>query len=171
MILRSLRQPAVLKLASLLILALPAHQAAAQDAASLSGVRSVYLLPMRGGFEQHLANHLTSAGVFQVVTHPGSADAIFSDHIGKDLERQLEELYPPPASQPTDGGTELDTSERAPSPLSSFSRGRWNIFLISRDSRVVLWSLYQPPRDTTPNALDRNASRVVRQLLRALGPN
>src|SRR4051812_9320187 len=69
-------------------------------AAELSGVRSVYLLPMGRGMDQYLANRLANEHVFQVVTDPKLADAVFSDHIGEGFEAQMDELYPPPAPPP-----------------------------------------------------------------------
>jgi len=50
--------------------------------AGVPDVQAVYLLPMAGGLDQYLANRLTSAGVFRVVTDPKMADAIFTDQLG-----------------------------------------------------------------------------------------
>lgn len=71
--------------------------------AQLANVHSVYLFPMGGGLDQHLANRITGAGLFQVVTDPKKADAVFTDRLGEGLETRLSELYPeppPPKPQP-----------------------------------------------------------------------
>src|SRR5262245_13640272 len=71
-------------------------------AADLSGVRSVYLLPMFRGMDQYLANALTNEGVFQVVTDPKLADTFFTDRIGEPLEAHIARLAAPekPAAEP-----------------------------------------------------------------------
>ena len=57
-------------------------------------VHKVYLLPMTNAMEQYLANRLTGLGVFQVVTDPKKADAVFTDGIGASFESRLADLFP-----------------------------------------------------------------------------
>src|SRR5258708_26821765 len=64
--------------------------------ADLAGIRSVYVLPMARGLDQHLANRLTNDHLFQVVTDSKMADAVFTDHIGEGFQTQMETLFPPP---------------------------------------------------------------------------
>jgi hypothetical protein len=66
-------------------------------AAEPNAVRTVYLLPMGHGLDQFVANSLTRTHLLQVVTDPGKADTILTDHVGDALESQLKDLYPPPA--------------------------------------------------------------------------
>ena len=69
--------------------------------AELSGVHSVYLLPMGSGLDQYLANRLTGEHVFQVVTDAKLADAVFTDRIGNAFEERLADLTaPPPKEKP-----------------------------------------------------------------------
>ena len=63
---------------------------------ALKQVQSVYILPMRSGMDQYLANKIVRHGTLLVVTDPQRADAILTDHIGASFERKLDELYPPP---------------------------------------------------------------------------
>ena len=73
-------------------------------AAGLSDVKTVYLLPMSSGLDQHLAVSLTTGNVLQVVTDPGKADAIFTDTIGASFEDRLAELFAaasPKTTRPT----------------------------------------------------------------------
>jgi hypothetical protein len=65
-------------------------------AADLAGVHSVYLMPMSRGLDQYLANRLTNEHIFQVVTDPKLADAIFTDRIGEGFQLQLENISPTP---------------------------------------------------------------------------
>ena len=61
-------------------------------AASLSGVKTVYLLPMPGNLDQFLAMRLTIGAILQVVTDPANADAIFTPQTGAAFEQRMTEL-------------------------------------------------------------------------------
>jgi len=149
---------------------------AAAGPGDLAGIRTVYLLPMERGLEQYLANQLTIQEVFQVVTDPQRADAIFTDQIGKKLERALEELYPPPpppeepkavTEEEGSGEAEAERTEEPKKrvvPLSTFSRGKGNVFLVNRESRRVVWSIYEPPKSSSPEDMNRTAERIVKKL-------
>jgi hypothetical protein len=53
---------------------------------------------------------------------------------------------------------------------SSFGRGRGNFFVVDRKSRVVLWSVYERPKSSTPPDLTKAAERVVKRLKDDLTP-
>jgi hypothetical protein len=125
--------------------------------AAVTGVKTVYLLPMTGGLDQYLANRLTGHQVFRVVTDPKLADAIFTDHLGDAFEKQLIELYPSEADDQTD-----DNKPR-PHP-SAFGRGKGTIFLVDLKSRAVIWSGYERRTGSKPDVLDRTAARIVQQI-------
>jgi hypothetical protein len=144
----------------------------------LSQVRSVYLLPMSNGFDQYLASQLATQGVFQVVTDPRKADAVFTDQIGPAFEQRLEELYrPEPAAEkepPAEGekappAAEPPREREEPWRVSSFSRGKGNLFLVHRESRQVIWSIHQRPKNATPPELHRTAARITARLKESLG--
>jgi hypothetical protein len=78
---------------------------AAPPKADLAQVHKVYLLPMTNGMDQYLANRLTGLGVFQVVTDPKKADAIFTDHIGEAFESQQAEWFPQQPIKPASDET------------------------------------------------------------------
>jgi hypothetical protein len=126
--------------------------------ADVTGVKTVYLLPMTGGLDQYLANRLTGDQVFRVVTDPKLADAIFTDHLGDAFEKQLTELYPPP-----EAADEKDDNKPQPHP-SAFGRGKGTIFLVDLKSREVIWSGYEGRIGSTPGLLDRTAVRIVREI-------
>jgi hypothetical protein len=145
-------------------------------------VRNVYLMPMRGGLDQFIANQITRGGVFQVVADPNLADAIFTDHLGAGFEQALAELYPPPKpvleekkkededkqdKEKTDDNKAAEPAanwESAGTRISTFSRGRGNVFLVERGSLRVLWSFYKLARSTRPEELDRTAGDIVERL-------
>src|SRR6201981_3862229 len=66
------------------------------SAADLANARTVYILSMSRGLDQYLANRLTNEHIFQVVTDPKLADAIFTDRIGEGFQLQLENISPTP---------------------------------------------------------------------------
>jgi len=138
----------------------------------LKQVNTVYVLAMTGGMDQYLANRLTSLGVFQVVTDPQKADVILTDRLGEPFEEKLKELYPAPAP-PKDTDQDKDQGKKPAMSIggggaarvsSTLSRGRGNFFLVDRKSRTVLWSVYDPPKDSSTGELNKTAARVVKRL-------
>ena len=139
----------------------------------LGKVQSVYILPMANGMDQFLANQLTNSSVFQVVADPQKADAIVTDRLGETFEDKMKELYPPPKPAEAEGKEKEEQSGAlfTPPPMqSSFARGRGNFFVVDRQSRNVLWSTYERPKNSTPVELTKTATKVVRHLKQALEP-
>ncbi len=135
------------------------------NAAQLKDVKFVYLFPMVGGLDQHLANQLTQDHLLQVVSDPKLADALITDNLGPSFEYKLEHInQPKPAA--TTGTPTPDVEPHA----STFSRGRGTLFLVDAKSKQVLWSAYQKPKDTTPRELERTAKKVVMNLSDAVNP-
>jgi hypothetical protein len=125
----------------------------------LSGVKTVYLLPMSRGLDQHLAVTLTTGAVFQVVTDPEKADAIFTDIIGASFEDRLKDLFQS-SNKKTDGKTD-DYTKPTMSPLS---QGKGDIFLVDRKSHVVLWSMYATPKSSDSGDMNKLAERIAAQV-------
>jgi hypothetical protein len=157
--------------------------------ADLSNVHAVYQLPMGGALDQYLAIRLTSEHVFQVVTDPKLADAVFTDRIGSAFEERLDDLYAPPpkdkpaATKPAEtkapaAGNQqaaqppvplfADTENKLSNPAlnSSFGRGKGTIFLVDRKSKQVIWSIYEAPKGSESSQMDRSASDIVNRLKR-----
>src|ERR1041384_4177745 len=105
--------------------------------AGVPDVQAVYVLPMAGGLDQYLANRLTGAGLFRVVTDPKLADAVFTEQLGASFEEKLADLYAPADADKADG------DEKPPRHISSFGRVNGTIFLVDAKSRAVIWSAYQ----------------------------
>jgi len=55
-------------------------------------------------------------------------------------------------------------TESGPPRASTFGAGTGTLFLVDTHSRAVLWSVYEKPKQTTPDELDRTAKRVVTRL-------
>jgi len=156
----------------------------------LHQVKRVYILAMGSGMDQYLANQLTNAGIFEVVTDPKKADAIVTDNVGEAFQKKVDDLYPtaPPPPEVTKPAVEADAAvdvgeSSAPnakaakkdgsdgvdfgggfSQTSSFGRGKGNFFVVDRNSRTVLWSIYEPFKNSTPGELTKTAGRVVKHL-------
>ena len=151
-------------------------------AADLAGVHTVYLFKMAKGLDQFLANRLTTEHVFQIVTDPKLADAIFTDQIGEGFQMKLEEIFPTPESEkpepppkPEKTGEEAtpilgDTVNKLSNPASSstFGRSRGTVFLVDAKSRVVVWSVYEPAKSGSPKDMDRTANDIVSRIKRNL---
>ena len=159
--------------------------AAAAVNPALPEVKRVYFLPMSNGLDQYLANRLTKVGRFEVVTNPDQADAVFTDRIGTAFEERWKELYPPPPPppKPVDENAkdkEKDKKDKTPESLetaiaplvriSSFTRGKGNVFLVSRKSGAVIWSHYAVPKNSRSKSLDNTADKIIDRLHDDLKP-
>jgi len=156
-------------------------------AADLPSVHTVYVLKMGGGLDQHLANALTAGHVFQIVTDPKLADAVFTDHIGESLLLAMEEIWPTPEDPkvvaerekkkkeeppPADDVTAFmgDTVNKLDNPAlkSTFGRGKGTVFLVDAKSRQVVWSTYQQQKSAGSEDMDRTATDIVSRLKKDL---
>lgn len=150
-------------------------------AGSLSDVKTVYLMPMASGLDQHLAVALTSTGTFEVSTDPAAADAVFTDHIGNAFEQSLSDLYKPEIKPEEKAGAKADAKDAKAAaksakeevksedgyvrPTSSMSsRGRGDIFLVDRKTRVVLWSMYATPKSSQSSDLNELAGKIAAKI-------
>jgi hypothetical protein len=158
-----------------------AFAAAAREAAAQPVSRAVYLLPMRSGLDQFLANHLASTPDLHVVTDAKLADLIMTDRLGPGFEQRLKDLFPPPPEPAPEPPADTDESA-APPPqalvkappvgnLSSFSRGKGNVFLVDIASRQVIWSTFEPPDGNASEDLERSAGRIVKKLRKDMQAN
>ncbi len=137
--------------------------------AQLDAVHTVYMLPMGNSLDQYLATRLTELGLLQVVTDPQKATAIFTDKIGEGFEQKMTELYPPPevaksTDDDKDKEKEKDPFGKPGQRFGSFSRGHGTVFLVDRESRNVLWSIYWPIKSSRPDDVKRRADQVAERL-------
>jgi hypothetical protein len=144
----------------------PIACAAAAGNPQLQEIHSVYFLPMGNSLDQYLAQRLIATGMFQVVTDPQKADAVFSDKIGEGLEDRLNELYPPPKEKKVkdDSTAEKDPYGQPIQRFGSFSRGHGTIFLVDRRTRNVVWSIYWPIKSSRPDDTNKRAGEIARKL-------
>ena len=146
-------------------------------------VHTIYIMPMRHGLDQYIANQLTREHVLEVIEDPAHADAVFTDSLGESFESRLEKLHPTPkpeAPKPVEAKNEESDKDHAdksskpsdskifsepePPHVSTFARGRGTLFVVDAHSRVILWSVYEKPTASTPHSLDGTAKRVVSRL-------
>lgn len=142
----------------------------------LDVIHTVYLLPMSNSLDQYLATRLTQTGLFQVVTDPAKADAIFTDKIGQGFEEKMNELYPPPEVKTPDEDKDKDKDKgkdifgKPGQRFGSFSRGHGTVFLVDRRTRNVVWSLYWPIRNSTPDEVNHRAEQIAEKLRKETHP-
>jgi hypothetical protein len=159
------------------------------SAADLSGVRSVYVMPMQRGLDQFIANRLTNKAVFHVVTDPKLADAILTDRLGEAFRLTLDEIAPLPDPEKTSPAADAKDSDKAkddkakdeqsgdrvkdapaaaklgdPALLSTFGRGKGTLFLVDTKSRGVVWSTFEAPGGASATQMDRTAQAIVSRL-------
>jgi hypothetical protein len=127
--------------------------------------RTVYILPMANGLDRHLASRLTSSGVVWVVLDPENAEAVLTDRVDYSFWTWSNARYKT-AAKPTNTALNDDDRSRSERPRAGAYRG--TVFLVDPRNGVVLWSIYQPTTDTSPNALDQAAVHVVINLKKSL---
>jgi hypothetical protein len=152
-----------------------AMAALAQGNAELSQIQRVYVLPMTAGFDQYLVNHLRGVSSMRIVTDPTKADAYFTDRLGASFETKLKEIDERAKEEAAPPKTEEELAAQkqgfkfAPPITSSIGRGKGTIFLVERQSRNVVWSIYNKPKDMQPKTLDRVAEKVADAFKKELG--
>jgi hypothetical protein len=154
----------------LVLLLLTLGLAFAGKSPQLDTIHTVYFLSMGNALDQYLATQLTSFGLFQVVTDPEKADAVFTDKIGKTLEDKLDELYPPETPKKTEEETNDPLSQPQVRVGSGISKGRGTVYLIDRKTRNVVWSIYMPVRGSQPDEVNRRARSIADQLRKEMLP-
>jgi hypothetical protein len=127
--------------------------------------RTVYIIPMANGLDRHLASRLTSSAVVWVVLDPENADAVLTDRVDQAFWAWSNAHYKS-AGKPSNAVLNDDDRSRFGRPRAGASRG--TIFLVDPRNGVVLWSIYEPTPDTSPNALDQAAVRVAGNLKKSL---
>ena len=137
--------------------------------AQLKQGQTVYLLPMGGGLDQYLATRMVEQHLFQVVTDPQRADAIFADRIGEGLEEKLAELYPDETKKPEkDKKSDDNAGAQKRVGSTNLQRGKGTIFLIDRRTHTILWSIYSPSRSVQAKDVNRNAESIAKKLALAV---
>lgn len=148
--------------------------------AELQSGACVYVLPMRSGFNLYLASQLTQTNSLAVVTDAALADYILTDSIGAAFEQSMDELYPKP--KPEEPAKAKDEEKKESGGMSTmvdaystqvrrpatFSRADGTYFLVDRHSRIVVWSTFLNHRDTRNEAMDKDATQVVKRLKKFL---
>jgi hypothetical protein len=127
--------------------------------------RTVYIVPMANGLDRHLASRLTSSGAVWIVLDPENADAVLTDRVDEAFWAWSNARYKP-AGKASNAAPNDDDRSRYERPRMGGYRG--TVFLVDPRHGVVLWSIYEPTPDTSPNALDQAAVRVAMNLKKSL---
>ena len=127
--------------------------------------RTVYLMQMANEMDQHLASRLTSTRTLWVVLDPASADSILTDSLDDAFWNWLARNYPVPVTGNASGSSGGAASRSG----VQATRHRGTIFLVDPRTRLVLWSAYDLPKNSSPAELDRAAARFTNQLKTAFG--
>lgn len=126
--------------------------------------RTVYIATMSNSIDQYLASRLTSSRVLWVVAQPSNADAVLTDTLDQSFWNWLDHSFSSPGSAPAN---DRDAAyQRTSSPYTAHSG---TIFLVDPRRKVVLWSMYELPKNSSPGELDRTASHIVNRLKSAFG--
>jgi hypothetical protein len=132
----------------------------------------VYVMPMAGGLDQHLADWITREHVMQVTTDLNAADTVLTDRLGEAFERRLADMRKPKAD-PASGKDDKDLSKSAGAtthnPFRS-SAPMGTMFLVDLKTGKVLWSDHEKPRTTSDSGMDREARRIVKKLQQTSTP-
>jgi hypothetical protein len=94
----------------------------------------------------------------------------------------MKELFPPAEPAPaakaenkeaTEGSELVQAFGSAPpaGTMTSFARGKGNVFLVDAKSRQVLWSTFEKPASMDAEDLDHAASRIVARLSKSIAVN
>jgi hypothetical protein len=127
--------------------------------------RTVYIIPMANGLDRHLASRLTSSAVVWVVLDPENADAVLTDRVDEAFWAWSNAHYKS-GGKPSNAALNDEDRSRYERPRAGGYRG--TIFLIDPRNGVVLWSIYEPTPDASPNALDQAAVHVAVNLKKSL---
>lgn len=127
--------------------------------------RTVYILPMANGLDRHLASRLTSSGAVWVVLDPQNADAVLTDRVDEAFWA-WSNVHFKSVGKPSNVSLSDEDRSRYERPRAGGYRG--TVFLVDPKNGVVLWSIYQPIPDPSPNALDQAAVRVATNLKKSL---
>jgi hypothetical protein len=123
--------------------------------------RTVYVLEMANGLDQHLANHLTASRAMWVVLEPSTADAVLTESLDDSFWNWLARNYPPVPGTPSQSGGRGSASRREP---SANPRHPGMVFLVDPRTRVVLWSIWDRPKNSSPAELEHTAEHIAKQL-------
>jgi hypothetical protein len=130
---------------------------------------------MANSFDQYLASRLTSLHVLWVVLDPASADAVITEAIDEPFWTWVQHAYPPAPVTPsaaTATAAPAADAGRLTAPARNPVTGtghRGTVFLVDPRRRLVLWSAWELPKDSSPVESDRSATRVTNQLKAAFG--
>jgi hypothetical protein len=158
-------EPMQIRLPSILLSSLLFTSLYGDDVHISPRFQTVYILEMANSFDQHLASRLTASRVLWVVLDPKSADAVLTDSLDDTFMSWMQRTYAP-GSAPAAAPSETDA---AASTLLRRTSSRGTVFLVDPRRRLVLWSAYEMPKDSSSAEADKTAARLTNELKLAFG--
>jgi hypothetical protein len=128
--------------------------------------RTVYIVPMAHALNEHLASHITSDRLMWVVLEPANADTVLTDTLDENFWTWLGRNYPAPTAN---GNSAANHGTAFRGAESASLKRDGTVFLVDPRSRLVMWSTYSLPKNTSPDELDRTAVRIAKVLKSAFG--
>jgi hypothetical protein len=128
--------------------------------------QTVYIMEMANAFDQHLASRLTNAHVLWVVLDPKHADAVMTESLDDSFLSWMHTTYPPAAGSAA-ASDASSAAIRKNAQVGEHRRG--TVFLVDPRNKLVLWSYYESPRNSSPEEADRIATRIAADLKIAFG--
>jgi hypothetical protein len=125
--------------------------------------RTVYVTTMANALDQYLASSLTSERVLWVVLEPASADAVFTESLDDAFWTWLAKTYPPAPG----ASSAKRTDPSGQNAQAGTHRGM--VFLVDPRTRLVIWSAYKLPKNSSPDEMNHAATQITSQLKAAFG--
>ena len=133
----------------------------AGDARLSPRYETTYVSAMPHGLDQYVASRLTKDHVLWVVLEPESADSVLTDTLDNAFWQWLARTYPPANTAAAANG---QRTSAVPRDLQGSNAHKGTMFLVDPRRRLVIWSTYALPKNSSPAALDRTATEVTNQL-------
>ena len=113
---------------------------------NLAQIKTIYVVPMRGGMDHFVTNELVKWGRFQVTLDPHQAEALFSDSTKVDINAIM------------------NNPQKVPKALST----RGTLFLINLRTGQVLWSVYKKPTEPYILGGDKSDPELAHDMIASL---
>ena len=113
---------------------------------NLAHVKTIYVVPMKGGMNHYVTNELVQWGRFQVTLDPHQADALLSDTTKVDISAIM-----------TD-----------PKKLQKTVSTRGTLFLIDLKTEKVIWTVYKKPYEPYILGGDKSSPELAHDMITAL---
>ena len=131
---------------SILLAAVVTISAQGPASQNLAQVKTIYVVPMRGGMNHYLTTELVQWGRFHVTLDPHQADALLSDSTKVDIEAIMND----------------------PKKLQKAFSTRGTLFIIDLKTGQVIWGVYKKPSEPFIMGGDKSNPELAHDMITAL---